>query len=114
MKIDPKTARLWRLKLKHSGFNDIEDSVGNLKEHHAHKFRSKRKSHTEIVVKERYYQLASQLAHSHKFDSDLDHAVWALHANGKYESEIADMLGITKSKAHRIIANVRKLLSSKL
>lgn len=106
--MDPKWARL----LRNNGFQDIEDKNGRLKEFHTTRFANAKKLSTvEREAKERYYQLATQLVFHHKFSSPEEKAVWTLHADGRYDSEIADELGLNKSKVYRIIRNVRKFIT---
>lgn len=77
----------WYKKLEQSGFEDIEEEDGSLKERAA-RYASKyngtyfqaKKGYYESV--EEYYRLATQFLHSHRFKNKREKLIWEMHSNG--------------------------------
>lgn len=97
----------WYRKLKKSGFDDVEQTDGNLKIWSAHYFQS---AYTpdSFTAKETYYRLAGQFLHSHKFKTPHEREVWRLHSEGESIRAIAAHLGSYPNKIHKIIKKLSK------
>lgn len=106
----------WDAKLKRSGFEDHEQRDGNLKRWHAHDLPA-RLSSVKFQVQADYYRSAGMFLHEHTFDSEIERAVWELHAAGATLREIPKQLKSskvrTKWKAHQIIQKLTKIMVAK-
>lgn len=98
-----KLTAQWYQKLKDSGFEDIEDSAGNLKQYHSIRFLAKN-IRTGFNEKQRYYELASQLLYSFPFKDKRMKNVWKLHAAGLQVPEIASALKISEESVRKTIS----------
>ena len=124
---------VWDQKLKDSGFVDIEDGSGNLKEHRSPLiyleeeetfpeeseddtgyFHSQPKTgrveegYSSLVWKQsvaEYYRLAGQFSHEYSFKSDRDRVVWQLHCEGKSSSEVASIMKLDPRTIKRLITS---------
>lgn len=89
----PKTYQqlrdVWYKRLKRSGFNDIEDSEGNLKD-----FTYKQvKRHLHVWESSgHYFELATSFLNEHEFESSRDRIIWEYHANALSTRDIAKLL----------------------
>lgn len=95
----------WYKKLKDKGFNDIEYPLNprqELKEYHDSFFK-KRYSPEMFVQKQRYYELASQLVYTLKFNSERDKKIWAMHAVGTDYATIAKKHKVSYNTVERTI-----------
>lgn len=101
---------LWYRKLKAKGFTDLEDKWGGLKSFHSSRFLHVA-SPTEFAAKEKYFQLAGQLLHRHKFDGIRDRRIWDLHSQGWTQEEIADKVALHQGSVSKIIARIERHLS---
>lgn len=121
----------WYLKLKKSGFVDIED-VNSPKEmllswdsYRFIKSSSKESKHNKWFVDEggsvtlkhkaieTYFQNAAWFLENHIFDTSLDKRAWKLHADGFSLQEIAKKLDIKKSRAFVIIKKLKEALNGR-
>lgn len=121
----------WYLKLKKSGFTDIED-VNSPKEmllswdsFRFIKSSSKESKHNKWFVDEggsvtlkhkaieTYFQNAAWFLENHTFDTSLDKRAWKLHADGLSLQEIAKKLDIKKSRAFVIIKKLKEALNGR-
>lgn len=104
----------WYLKLKESGFKDIEDSQGYLISSANHnlgmtRLRLWRRS------KEEYYRLAAGVLFERKFPKGRvlseEHykAVWKLHIEGMSYREIGKIMGLSKSSVQFRIRRMRRI-----
>lgn len=101
---------IWDRKLKRSGFKDLEDAKGNLKE-----FVSSRYKHKEFITyfaQERYYQLADQLLNDYDFSSSEDKMMWRLHCEGKTINTIATKISKSESYVFSFIEDMAKLVKA--
>lgn len=98
----------WYSKLKKRGFNDIENPQGLLIEHHA--LRYNQVDTGDWVAHQRYYELAGQLLHSHKFVNGLERTVWEHHCAGKSTQSIAKLVKKSKNTVFRIIADLQEYI----
>lgn len=117
-----KLQKLWKYKLKRSGFKDIENKHGDVMVSTFDRVRSgwnNGMSYETIKVKhdaaEEYYRLAGHFLHDHKFESSLDLRIWTFHSQGKSVREISRLLKIskikyTKSPVHRVIERLKILM----
>ena len=85
----------WYKKLKKSGFEDIENSKGDLKKYESATWNRNTKHTTEERVESRkakadYYRIAGQFLHDYLFETALDKKIWTLHSIGKSYRVIAD------------------------
>ncbi len=81
----------WYKRLKDHGFKDIETVVGGreyLKDWSASYFQDRYDPLT-FHAKHDYYYLAHQFLHSHRFRSQIEREIWALHTEGWGYREIA-------------------------
>lgn len=109
----PNLAQLrakWRLKLKESGFDDIEDAKGNLKNFDANRFFVRYEPTTFESI-ERYYQLANIVLESARFSNILEKSVWRLHTEGLTYREIQEKLDITLYQIGNIVTKYDTLIS---
>lgn len=84
--------KVWYKKLAQSGFIDIETKSGLLKGGStSSKFNNKTSRATQ-TAKQQYYYMANELLNTHTFDSELDKAIWAYHAEGISVRDIAKIL----------------------
>lgn len=72
----------WYAKLAKEGFEDIEDTEGRLKTYASSALVQVYKDHLKYDTKERYYQLAGQFLHDHKFKSNVERFIWEQHCEG--------------------------------
>lgn len=84
----------WYKKLEKSGFNDIEQANGNLKDFHSFRFKSK-KIKNVFFETQRYYELASQLLHTYPFPDRTSKKIWKLHASGESNLAISDLMKVS-------------------
>lgn len=95
----------WDQKLAKSGFDDIEQRDGNLKQWHAHLFHTRARAHeVERQGKEEYFRYATQFLHTYDFETKADKIIWENHSEGKTAPEIAKILSKRK-----ILFNIRKI-----
>lgn len=81
----------WDQKLKKSGFEDIENSRGDLVDHRSTQDLWKR-IHGSVDVfaaLQTYYYWAGDMVSRGKFKSSLDKKIWKLHAEGYSSRRIA-------------------------
>lgn len=72
----------WYKRLQKDGFKDIEKPDGSLKMDAHYNVMYNYRNQTVYDAKERYYQLASQFLHDHKFSSRLEKIIWEHHTHG--------------------------------
>lgn len=101
----------WYKKLKDKGFNDIESNEINLKRNSS--YFKEEYSIDNFKAKERYYQLAGQLTYSHPWKNIRDKQVWAYHAEGKTDKEVADLTQVSLITVKRIIAKYKEFICLK-
>ncbi len=107
----------WYKKLKNSGFEDIEDTKGYLKEWSS-KYLKKSNGGVKAKAKEEYYRLTGQFLYDHKFESPLEKRIWRMHAEGMSGESITAILKAKKvniyhNKVKRIIKNLANLMVTK-
>lgn len=72
----------WYKRLQKDGFKDIEKPDGSLKMDAHYNTMYNYRNPIIYDAKERYYQLASQFLHDHKFSSRLEKFIWEQHCEG--------------------------------
>lgn len=99
----------WQKKLEDSGFVDVEQADGHLKQYHASLFRRK-KTKTFNSTKKEYYRIAGQFLHMHRFKNQLEHDIWSAHCVGKSFREIGEVKNISEQKVRRTVERIRKIM----
>lgn len=99
----------WHKTLEKSGFKDIEefDSPLELLKTWDDIVFVKRYNNGTFLDKQRYYELAGQLLHTYKFDTELERNIWDKHCQGIGEQLIAKTLKCTEWKVKKTIRKVR-------
>jgi hypothetical protein len=104
----------WNKLLKKSGFEDIEDSNGLLKEWSRKLFQVKGKyieNLTKQGAKEEYYRLAGHFLYDYKGFEPTSRYIWELHANGMSMREIVQKI---KRPSKSTIGTIIKNLSNEM
>lgn len=104
--MNKKLAEKWRKKLEASGFEDIEDEQGRLKEYHSVRFRSKGLPQITVWARQRYFELARQLLHTFPFSNATNRRLWQYHSEGMSTSEIAERLSMSPEAAAQAIEHI--------
>lgn len=99
----------WYKKLKKSGFEDVETPDGKLKEWDSNFFRQQYDG-IKVKAKERYYQLAGQFLHSHRFKNRLHRKIFKLHSQGFNKVEILKLINTEDRQDKLSLQNVRTIL----
>lgn len=89
-----KQQKIWYSKLKKEGFNDIEQTDGNLRVWSASALSGY--SQAEIDAKIIYYRMANHFLNEHQFETILDKVIWEYHAAGVGVRRIAEELSRVK------------------
>lgn len=84
-----KLQALWDVKLKESGFDDLEQRDGRLK---SWSNRYKTAEPTKRQAKEEYYRAAGQFLYDHKFNHPAERRIWDLHSQGMARLPIVEVL----------------------
>ena len=93
-----KLRKLWYKKLKESGFVDVEYFGTRSKDDWFvngtlnQKFRQTHLEQHSLKGKQEYYQMASDFLNAHRFDAEIDKAIWNYHAEGISIRKIAKIL----------------------
>lgn len=102
----------WYRKLKRAGFKDLETSKGQLKVYDSFYFQSAY-SPVAFKAREKYFQLASHLLHTHKFKSERQKRIWQLHCEGKEQSIIAQRVGVSQPRVSGVLSELAEMLKAK-
>jgi hypothetical protein len=100
----------WHDKLESLGFYDMEEfdsPMELMKTHENERFRIKFTG-DEFIARQRYYELAGQLLHSYKFESESDRQIWKLHSEGVSERAIAREYGFKHQKVKNLVSSLKK------
>lgn len=107
----------WYLKLKKSGFHDIEYNDTLFINGKTTEFHKKEKFvHGTWEADRDYYIMAEQFLHAYAFDRHIDKVIWEYHSNGLGVRAIASTLqkaGIKKmrkSSVWLIISRLKKIM----
>lgn len=105
--------------LKESGFVDIEERDGTLKDPRISRppkdlaavdlmdRRPNWEEHVRATARAEYFRLANQALHEHHFPTPLHRQVWKLHAEGMTFRGIAAQLGISKMQVQYRIGRLQ-------
>jgi len=112
--------KLWYAKLKKSGFNDIENDKGQLKDWSS---RVQRKNEHENLLdswpgKIAYYDMATTFLNEHSFENNLDKVIWEYHTNGISYRDIVKLLKKVKIevylvKVHKIVRRLENIMKKR-
>lgn len=109
-----KLQKQWYEKLAKEGFEDIEQTDGNLKvwTSHIHRSLQSLANPTLREAKETYYRLASQFLHEFVFPDQKTKKIWQMHSDGISYRHIAKELAKSghhadKDSIWRIVRNLR-------
>jgi hypothetical protein len=91
----------WYARLAKDGFKDIEDRDEKLKQYASSALTHNYRVPLVFDAKERYYQLAGQFLHMHKFDSRLEKFMWSQHCEGVSIEDIVDKVKIKGMKTYK-------------
>lgn len=98
----------WNQKLKDSGFKDIENPDGFLKEWVSSRILpSRNHNRLKIVAKENYYRLVGNFLYDYKYFTMKEKDIWVRHGEGFSLNEIAKDMGISKAGAHLIVKQLK-------
>lgn len=97
----------WYKKLADTGFDDIEDSEGDIKSKGDAKVIKNALQDKE--QRETYYSIAREFLETYNFENDTAKDIWRLHCEGLGKLSIAKELNITAYTAETITVKLRKL-----
>jgi len=98
--------RHWYALLRESGFRDLEEADGSLRDRWHHNRAVK----TPVLVREAvvsYFDAVGSYLHHGEFDSAVDRQIWELHGEGWTNPEIGELVGLCKESVR---LRVRKYL----
>lgn len=98
----------WKKKLEKSGFEDIEDAHGRLKENdrRTQAWDNKERIHT-------FFRMLDAFLLEHPELPKKQRAILELYAQGIYIKEISKRVGCCRSVVHRTIRKVTAIIQSK-
>lgn len=111
-----KLEAIWDKKLKKSGFEDIEQKDGNLKQWSTRRFwQNIQNTHYEdrkvsYDSEEEYYRMAGHFLHEYEFSSKREKLMWSLHAEGLTMIAIAKILKQKNYKKFGGKSNVGRII----
>lgn len=93
----------WYKKLADTGFKDIENPLSKFEELRNCEGTYFQMNWTpdQFQEKQRYFELAGQMLHTHPFKKVKDRVLWEMHCNGKTPSEIALSLKMSVHQVNR-------------
>lgn len=97
----------WDKKLAESGFKDIEQRDGNLKDWDSHRFRM-RYDKFSFESRRDYYIAAEHFLNSHGFSNKKELMIWKLHSEGVSMRSI--VIQLEKKKIHIYRAQVKSII----
>ena len=100
----------WYKKLEKLGFQDIEQSDGNLKRWHGQDFKAIHA--TAFEYKAEYYRAAGYFLNHYQFASKREKLIWELHSQGVSNRDIAKIL--KKKGVKRMAKDVVRMLIKRL
>lgn len=101
----------WNKKLKDSGFEDAEDSKGNLKQFHGSKLFSRSRAYVTMESQTEYYRQAGQFLHEYTGFTPITKKIWELHSIGKSVRQIVKIILIyEKSYVFKLIDNMATIM----
>lgn len=110
---EKKLQQLWRRKLAKSGFSDIENANGTLKNYDSYRLREMNATNAQLINRQRYYELARQFYWKHMFDTSVEKEVWRMHSEGAtFDEIVASVRKVSRSVAHRWVSELSKVMLS--
>jgi hypothetical protein len=103
----------WSKILKDSGFVDIENNKGNIKEWSRSLFQKKGQYLTELTkqsAKQDYYRLAGHFLYEFTNFTEANKPLWDMHSQGMSIREISKVTGVGKST----VGSMLKSLSNEM
>lgn len=107
MPIDKKLQAKWDEKLAKSGFVDIENKDGTLKQEINPRTIAMALSQKESV--ESYFEMASELLNTHQFEEPLERAIWEDHCDGGSLRQASAKYGRSVWAIRKIILKLKSL-----
>lgn len=93
-KVPKKLQAEWDVKLKQSGFDDIEQDEFRLKKWDSHYF-SARYSELTFTSKAEYFIWAERMLIEQQFKGIKEKTVWWMHSQGYLDKEIGEVVGMS-------------------
>ena len=114
---DPKFLKLkaqFYAELKLTGFKDIENKQEQLTDHQgAYDFSQRIGFKTDLIsLTVDYYRWAEHMVSSGHFKSEVDRAIWLLHAEGKSSRYIGSKVGLEQTWICRKILKIKNYLKA--
>lgn len=104
----PKLVATWEKKLQDAGVDNIEQADGNLKKWHNH-YIMRRFTADTFGERQRYFELAGQWLEHGTFETGFHKLVWAEHAEGYSQVDIARKLKTSVAKvAEAVIVTAKE------
>lgn len=97
----------WYEYLEHSGFTDIEDSIG-LKDRGS--LQALESKSAIFHSQQNYYQWARSKLNDGRFNSETDRLIWEYHTEGLSKRQIAPRIGLEQSWTGRKINLIKSYL----
>ena len=98
--------RIWEEKLRESGFIDVENGNGKLKQNAANSYRTNISQ--VIESKQRYFELLGHIAHEEQFRDEVERIVMQRRSEGATIKEISLELSAQGHRSHR--QTIRKII----
>jgi DNA-directed RNA polymerase specialized sigma24 family protein len=107
----PKLVAAWYRKLREEGFRDIETLDGRLLGSDEQRQADAEASWMDRTAVERYYTLALRFLHTRRFSTlpRVRRRIWALHASGRSNMEIARELDVTVKTVRVAVTTCRRM-----
>lgn len=105
-----KLTKVWYKKLKKSGFEDIEQADGKLKEWHSFKFAVAGQNAVQIYAKTKFYDSAREMLTKHTFETTQDRKIWALYSEGESARGIAKKLKLGRVRVNNAVNRLIKVM----
>jgi hypothetical protein len=86
-----RLTKFWYEKLRSTGFQDIEQTDGNLKSWECHVWA--KRSQSTLDAKQQYFSRARELLEAYRFDNPTHKRIWELHCDGLSSRQIASQIG---------------------
>jgi hypothetical protein len=102
----------WYKKLADEGFQDIESPNSPkemLKQWDSFYFQA-RYAPQDFEDKQKYYEMAREFLHVHKFESRMEKQVWEMYSEGVPYQEIGDHIGHSKFLVHKIVNKLKGIM----
>lgn len=98
----------WDRKLERSGFNDIEERDGTLKD--SNWIKQSAKNPMAFQIKQEYYYQATHFLHDHIFKNKIEKKIWEMHTQGETFPVISQRFNIYYTTVNRIVLKLKKIM----